>query len=155
MSTPNTKLQINWLYISIVVVISSAALGFIAWGITTQLYREWSQGLPISGGWNWPLVIAVDSVCATALCALFWKIYCDANTEIGIDTLSQPSIFGRRIINWSEVTDIQVFNGVGYHILAHSKKIVVAPYAYMNPDTVITMLHDRVEDARSKASYAD
>ena len=147
MNSATTKLPLNWTYIIFVILVAIAGVGFIAYAITMQTYLQWAQGLPISGGWTWPRVFAADLFCLLMLWALIWKIYCDANTEIGSEQLSQPSVFSRRTIRWNEVTGVKVFGAVGYHILSGRKKIVVTSYAYSNPIAVISMLHARVQTA--------
>jgi hypothetical protein len=60
--------------------------------------------------------------------ALYRKIYCDACTIFGAQGLSQPALLGgTRTIAWADVTKIKVFGGVGFHIFAGSRRIVVAP----------------------------
>ena len=149
MSTSSKQFSINWTYIIFVAAIAAAGLGFIAFAITSQVYREWSRGLPISGGFNWSIVIVVDLVCFVTFLALLWKIYRDTNTDISDDDLAQPSLLGLRTIRWSEVTDVKVFGGIGYHVFAGRKKIVVTPYAYSGPKKVIATLFARIEGAKS------
>ena len=136
--------RVNWPYIVFVALIGTSALFFIAWAITSQVYGEWSQGLSISGGWNWPTVIAIDFACALMVVALYWKVYFDTKTTIDDKGIYQPSLFGIRTISWPDVTNVEVFGGVGYHIYAGKKKIVVTPYAYKDPEGVIETLRVNV-----------
>ena len=81
--------------------------------------------------------------------ALYRKIYCDAHTRISPDELSQPAYFGGiRSIDWRDVTKVEVFGGVGYHVFAGKLKIVVTPYAYKRPTDVIELLRVNIERAR-------
>jgi hypothetical protein len=153
MGKPGKRLQINWPYVATVALIGSTSMGFIAWGVTAQAYRAWARGLPIGGGWNWPLVIVLDVGCLFVLLALFWKIYCDANVEIGEVELSRPSIFGTRRIPWSEIVQV-VQVGFGYHIHAENKKIVLSPYAYRHPDSVMSILRARIPGDKGNAGAA-
>jgi hypothetical protein len=144
--------RINWPYIAFVALVGTSGLLFIAWAITSQVYREWSLGLPISGGWNWPIVIALDFVCILLVGALYWKIYFDAKTTIDGNGIYQPSLFGACSITWSEVTNVEVFGGVGYHVYAGKRKIVITPYAYKNPNEVIQSLRVNVLAAKRDAT---
>lgn len=135
------RLRVNIPYIFFCASVGTAALVFIGWAITSQVYKQWSQGLPITGGWSWPIVIGVDLMCCLGGLALYWKIYADANTTVDSSGVSRPSLRGPRYIAWSEVTALKVFNGVGYHVHAGTRKIVVTPYAYREPERVIEALH--------------
>jgi hypothetical protein len=139
--------RLNWLYITFVALVGTGALVFIGWAITSQVYRQWSHGLPISGGWSWPMVFMVDFVCLLLIGALYWKIFYDAKTVIDGNGIYQPGLFGLRNIYWSEVTNVEVFGGVGYHIYAGKRKIVVTPYAYKNPESVIETLRVHILEA--------
>lgn len=122
--------SINWLYVGFIAVAGTAALLLIGGILTWQVFGQWSQGLPITGGWNWPLVIFIDLACAAGIAALYRNIYCNAHTIMNRNGLTQPTQFGRvRTILWSEVTKVEVFGGVGYHVFARKQKIVITPYA--------------------------
>ena len=129
-------LQLNKLYVAFVAVVVTTGLAFIAWSITAQVYGEWSRGLPISGGWTWPFVAGVDLTCLACVGALYWKIYADSQTVIDSAGVSRPGIWGLSRIEWREVTDLKVFSGVGLHIYAGGRKVVISPYAYSEPEKV-------------------
>jgi hypothetical protein len=150
MTSQEIRFEINWVYILPSVVIAAAGLGFIGWIVTAQVLRETMQGLPISGGWSWPLVIGLDLICLGAFLALIWSIHCDSRTQFLDSQLTQPGLFGLRVIRWSEVTGVKVFGGVGYHIHAPGKKIVIAPYAYAKPEAVIAELNRRISLAQKQ-----
>lgn len=140
--------RINRTYIAFVALVGTGALVFISWAVTSQVYREWSRDLPISGGWNWPIVLMLDVVCALLVGALYWKIYCDAKTTIDRNGIFQPSLFGIHTISWPEVTNLEVFGGFGYHVYAGKRKIVITPYAYKNPEDVIESLRVNILEAK-------
>jgi hypothetical protein len=147
----------NWPYVAAVLLISMTAIGFIVWQITAQVYRPWAYGVRVCCGWTSPLVIMWDAVCLLSLLALFWKIYSDAATELGEVDLCRPSIFGIRRIRWSEIVRVERV-GFGYHISSKDKKIVVSPYVYRDPDSVMSILRTRiagnkVDVIRSSAPY--
>jgi hypothetical protein len=139
------KITLNWPYISFVILAALSGLGFIAWGLTDQVYQQWSRGLPITGGWSWEIVILVDIGCLLMFMALCWKVYCDSRLEITDEYISRPSIFGKNVIKWAEVTKFTLFNGVGYHIFEGKKKIVVSPHGYKNSSQLIQLLHSSLE----------
>lgn len=130
-------LRLSKPYIAFVALVGTATLGFIGWAITAQVYGQWSRGLPISDGWNWPIVLGIDFSCLMFALVLYWKIYADAKTVIDATGVSRPSPSGVRHIAWQDVTGIKVFGGVGFHIYAGNRKIVVSPYAYEDPASVI------------------
>jgi hypothetical protein len=148
-----TKLPVNWPYVTVVAAIGSAAVGFLVWALTSQVYRGYATGAPMSGGWSWPVLIVFDAGCVVALAALFWKIYCDAKTEIGEEELSRPGIFGHRRIRWSEVSRVNRV-GFGYHIYSGKKKIVLTPSAYMHPGSVVDLLRSRLESGKRDVTPA-
>lgn len=135
----------NWPYVVAVVLVSTTAIGFMVWQITAQVYRPWAHGMPIGRGWNWPIVIMWDAVLFFLQSVLLWKIYCDAHTELGKAELCRPSILGVRRILWSEIVRVDRV-GFGYHVRSKDKKIVLYPYAYRDPDSVITILRTRIEN---------
>lgn len=130
-------LRINKPYIATVLLIGSAAMLFIGYLITSQFYQQWAYGLPVTGGWSWSAVLAVDGFCLLCLCVLYWKIYADANTFIDASGVTRPSLRGRLTLTWAEVTDIKLVNGAGIHLYGAHCKIVISPYAYHHPHTVI------------------
>lgn len=140
---------INWPYVGFVAVVGTAVLLFIGGAITWQVYRQWSNGLPLTEGWNWPLVAGVNLGCIAGIAALYRKIYCDFHTNISPDGLAQPAQFGgTRFIAWKDVTKVEVFGGAGYHIFAGKRRIAVTPYAYTRPTDVIELLRVNIERAR-------
>jgi hypothetical protein len=143
MKNPGNRLPMNWPYVVTAAVIAAAAIGFIIWETTAPVYRASVHGLPTRGGWNWPLVIACDAGCLFVLLALYWKIYCDAKTELGEAELSRPSVFGLRRIRWSEVVRVKIV-GSGCHVFSKNTKIVLSPYAYRDPDSVLATLSARI-----------
>jgi hypothetical protein len=64
---------------------------------------------------------------------------------VGEETLTQPGILGARVIRWKDVTEVRQ---VGYycHVVSGKKKIVLSPYAYRNPESIVTMVLSRVAD---------
>lgn len=146
------RLQVNWVYLSTVALTGSMTIGFLAWALTSHVYGMWARGKPIGGGWSWPLVITCDLGFLGLLVALFWKIYCDVGTEIGEKELSQPGIFGRRGIRWSEVTRVDKV-GFGYHVVSQNKTIVLTPQAYVDPDSVITLVQTRLQEHKRGRNF--
>jgi hypothetical protein len=153
MKTSSGRLQMNWPYIGTAELIATAAIGFIVWEITAPVYRASAQGMPIRGGWNWPIVILWDAGLLFFLLAFFWKIYCDANTEIGELELSRPGIFGPPRIRWSEVVRVETF-GFSCHVFSKDKKIVLPPYAYRYPESMLSALAARIAAENASAPVA-
>lgn len=135
-------LRLNKLYIAFVAIAGTMALVGIGSAITAQVYGQWSRGLPITGGFSWPMVITIDALCFLAASALYWKIYADAKTTMDGNGVSRPSLCGRKWIAWSEVTDIKIFGGTGFHIYAGRRKIVISLYAYQQPKAVLEVLRN-------------
>lgn len=134
------RLRLNIPYILFCGAAVTIVLAFIGYTMTSQIYAQWSQGLPITGGLSWPIVIGVDLICCSGILAVYWKIYADANTAISSSGINRPSLLGPKYIAWSDVTEIQVVNGFGFHVLAGTRKIIITPYAYHEPEQVIEML---------------
>ena len=147
MNNENAGFSLNWFYVGFVVLVSMLGLGFMAWDVTDQFYEDWSAGVLIRGGWGWLSIIFLNLFCIVLFTALIRKIYRDFNTIIGKELVSQPSIFGLKEIAWADVTDLKIFNGFGYHIIASHTKIVVTPYIYKNPDAVINTILTRINEA--------
>jgi len=138
------SLQLNKPYLVFVAVAGTTGLVFIGWAITASAFAAWSRGVPLNGGWNWPLVLAVDLACLACCAALYWKIYCDAQTVIDAVGVRRPGLLGRHQIEWREVTDVRVFAGVGLHIYAAQRKLVVSPYVYREPAQIFEIVRDHV-----------
>lgn len=137
------RFRINWPYVAPVALLCTAAIAFIVWQTTAQVYRPWAHDMRIGRGWNWPIVIVWDAISILSLLALFWKIYCDAHTELGEVELCRPSLLGIRRIRWSEIVQVKTV-GFGFHLSSKDKKIVVSPYAYRDPASVIAILRTRI-----------
>lgn len=133
-------LILNKTYVAAVVLVCMTALAFVAWAITAPVYREWSSGVPISGGWNWPVVIALDGLCLLGAAAVAWKLHADARTTVDDAGISRPSLLGATHIAWTGVTAIKTFGGQGIHIHAGKTRIVITPYAYRNPAAVVALI---------------
>ena len=130
--------ELNWLYIAFVIVGVAAGLGFVSWAITEQAFGKRMEGIAAAGGFDWLVVISVYLFCAGCFIALLWKIYCDYKTEFTEEAVIRPALFRVRVIRWADVIDLKVFNEVGYHIHSYDERIVVSPYAYKNPNLVIS-----------------
>jgi hypothetical protein len=135
------SLALNWPYVALVAVLGTSTMLFISGAVTWQVYREWSNGIPITGGFSWPIVTALNFACLMGIVALYRKIYCDARTLISEQGLTQPALFGgTRAIAWADVTKVEIFGGVGIHVFAGKQRIVVTPYAYSRPNDLVELL---------------
>ncbi len=136
--------RLNWPYVIACVVICGSSLAFMGYVVTSQTYRDWTQGYTRAHGFTWPGVAALDLAFILTFVALVWHVYCIARTRFGPEHLSQPGLFGVRIIAWSDVRRVTVFNGVGYHVHAGRRRIILTPFAYAQPGAVVTLLADEV-----------
>jgi membrane protein implicated in regulation of membrane protease activity len=136
--------ELNRRYIAFILAVASLGLGFIAWSITSPALAAASRGEPLPGGWSWPTVMFVDALVVLVFAWLLWRIYKDARTHLGALGISQPSLRGRRHIAWADVKRVEVFRGVGYHVYGPRFRIVVAAYAYRDPQSVIATIHDHL-----------
>jgi Mn2+/Fe2+ NRAMP family transporter len=117
------RFELNWPYIAFAIITSAAVLSFIGWMVTAQV-----------------LMIAIDLASVMCFFALLWNIYCDYKTEFTEDAITRPSLLRLRGIKWSDITEVKVFNGVGYHIHSQDERIIVSPYVYKRPDLVVAEL---------------
>jgi len=62
-------------------------------------------------------------------------VYRASGLRLNDDGLSS----GATAFQWREVTEVKKV-GFGLHVLAGDRKIVIAPYAYRNPDQVVTFV---------------
>lgn len=148
-ANPRERLPMNWPYVSTVALIVTIAMGFIGWSITAPVYRTWTRSLTITGWRGWPQAIIWDLGILCVLGAFFWKLYCDANTELGEKELRRPGIFALRRIRWAEIVTVKQV-GFGYHVISKDNEIVLSSYAYKSPESVISMLKSRIQDGQSK-----
>jgi hypothetical protein len=146
---PSERPPMNWLYVGTAAMVVTIAIAFIGWSITAPAYSAWTKSLPVACWWSWPTAILWDVGILCVLFAFFWKLYCDANTEIGETELRRPTIFGLRRIRWTEITRIKQV-GFGYHVISKDKKIILSPYAYKSPESVIAMLESRIQSGQNK-----
>jgi len=142
---------LNWAYLITVAIVVSSALGFISFALTMQVFHEWLHRKAISGVWTWSSVVLMDIVLLGMLIGLFWKMYCDGKTQFGQEELSCPNVTGWKRIRWSDVTRIDRV-GFGYHIYSQNQKIVVTPYAYKQPESVLRLIRTRLAKAKGYAS---
>src|ERR1039457_666989 len=98
------RLEINWFYMIALLVIVIGFLGVIGWIPTAQVLKETLKGLPISGGFSWPIVIGLDLICILCILSFIWKVYCTVQTKFDNEGISCPGLFGQRVIRWAEVS---------------------------------------------------
>jgi hypothetical protein len=116
-----------------------------------QVFHEWIHHGAISGGWTWSSVVLMDIALLGMLIGLFWKMYRDGKTQFGQEELSCPNIIGGKKIRWSDVTRIERV-GFGYHIYSQNQKIVVTPYAYKQPESILRLIQTRLAAAKGYSS---
>ena len=145
MQDRNSLMRMNWPYVLFVVAVATAGLGFIAWSVTAQAVTAWSAGEPVRGGLSWTTVCITDGLAVATLAGLLWKVYRDAHTQIGAHGISQPSLRGKRDLAWTDVRRLEIFQGVGWHVYGPAFRIVVSPYAYRGPRSVIAALHQNID----------
>jgi hypothetical protein len=63
--------------------------------------------------------------------------------------LRRRSIFALRRIRWEEIVTVKQV-GFGYQVISKDNKIVLSPYAYKHPGSVISMLKSLIQDGQSK-----
>jgi hypothetical protein len=148
-ANPRDRIRMNWPYVGTVTLIIIIVATFIGRLITAPVYRAWTKSLPVTGWWSWPHAIIWDAVILCVLCAFFWKIYCDANTEMGEMELRRPNIFGLSRIRWTEVIRVKQV-GFGYRVFSKDNKIILSPYVYRSPELVIAMLESRIQSGQAK-----
>ncbi len=147
MKSSNIKLEINWLYVSFIIIIAFISLGFIAWIITNQNLENINSGNQLSYGWNKYLIILVYLFCILGLCSVFWLVYKNYKTIINSEFISIPTLFGVRKIYWREVQQINIFAGAGVHISNLNYKIVLTPYAFKNSSELIEYVFKKCQEA--------
>jgi hypothetical protein len=134
---------VNWLYVGFVVAAATIALGFIAWSVTSPVVQAAAANEPLPGGWSWVSVLVLDGCAMALLGGLLWRVYKDAHTEIDTMGVSQPSLHGRRSLSWQDVRRVSRYAGVGWHLHGDRFRIIVAPYAYRDPQSVIAEIEAR------------
>jgi len=111
-------------------------LGFIATMPTLQVYRQWSAGQQITGGWSWPGVVLLVALCVVTFIALLLKIRADTTVELGDTELVRRGPFGVRRLRWSEVRRIVPIQ-YGLHVEGENVTIPLAPRAFRDPEAFV------------------
>jgi hypothetical protein len=120
----------NWPYVSAVLAAATVALGFVAWSVSTRGFAD------LQSATNTIAVVVVDSLCGAALAALSWRAYADAKTKISDRGITRPALRGPNELLWSEVREVKRF-GYGIHLYAHDRRVVIAPFAYRDPEAIV------------------
>lgn len=110
----------------------------MGWILTYQSLQRGGRDLALG------TVVLLDFGLLAVLVAFYWKIYRDANTRVGEEGLSQPSLHGLKEIRWSEVRQIRQV-GFGLHVSSERTRIVLTPFAYKEPERFARLVLGQLE----------
>lgn len=142
------KLQRMWWYIGFIILVPGLGLGWIGWSITMQVYDEWSRGVPISGGWNWPGVIALNMFFAWAYGALLWSLYCNCNVRISEDAVTKPALFGAKHFLWKEIDDVEYKPGLALIFMSGKRRFQLSLAIFTNQQGIAQASHEFFQRSR-------
>lgn len=112
-------------------------LGISTGGLFLYFAAQESTDTPTS-----MLIVAFASL---TIAGSMYSVYSAARirmTRCGINS-------GKKQIQWNSVTQIETI-GYGIHIYAAGKKIVIAPWAYQDPETLISFIQVQLQEQSNK-----
>lgn len=145
----------NWAYVGLVALIVTIVFPIMMWSLTSQFLADLAQGIEPRGGWSWLSISIFNVFLLGIIAALYWKIYCDANTTIDKTGVSRPTLLGRCDLSWHEITDLRIFRGVGLHLyVGRKRRLVISPYAYKDPERVALVIYECIKQSREQVNDA-
>lgn len=130
--TTNNYPSLNNIYTTFIML-----LGISTGGLFLYFAAQESTDTPTS-----MLIVAFASL---TIAGSMYSVYSAARirmTRCGINS-------GKKQIQWNSVTQIETI-GYGIHIYAAGKKIVIAPWAYQDPETLISFIQVQLQEQSNK-----
>jgi hypothetical protein len=130
--TINNYPSINDIYATFIIL-----LGISTGGLFLYFAAQESTDTPTS-----MLIVAFAIL---AIWGSIYSVYSAARIRVTRCGISS----GKKQIKWATVTQIETI-GYGIHIYAADKKIVIAPWAYRDPDALISFIHTQYLEQSKK-----
>lgn len=125
----------NWLRIYMDFALTAIFFSFMGVLITWSAIQETRQGLPLSGGWSWPIVIGLDVFSLIIVLWFAWFYYSATTLTVTDDYISCRSLLGTKAIRWTKVTGYTT--GINITINSNQGKIIVAYRVFAEPDEMM------------------
>jgi len=92
-----------------------------------------------------PTSILLLAFAILAIAGSMYSVYSAARIRVTTRGISS----GKKQIQWQSVTQIETI-GYGIHIYAAGKKIVIAPWAYQDPEALIAFIRVQFQEQSNK-----
>jgi hypothetical protein len=118
--------ELNWPYAIFVGLMFFLMFGFIAYQATFA---------PFAGGSPAAILLTRIGMVAFSLFAMLFllnQLRNDSQLEIDDDGISKPTLFGMRVLRWTEIREVR-FGGYEVRLLSADTRIVIHPYVYADP----------------------
>ena len=130
--------QLNWPYAIIVIAIAFLGLGFI---VVMGWLRPFGDLSPTQNVWA---QLFVDALCLWAFLGLLNQTRTNLSLVLDDDQVSQATLFGAKTLRWIEVREIRTV-AYGIHLHGDHTRIVLAPYAYADPQAFVAEIARHVK----------
>ena len=130
--TTNNYPSLNHIYAAFIILI-----GISTGGLFLYFAAQESTDTPTS--------ILLLAFTILAIAGSIYSVYSAARIRVTRCGISS----GKKQIKWDSVTQIETI-GYGIHIYAADKKIVIAPWAYKDPETLISFIRVQFQEQANK-----
>ena len=130
--TTNNYPSLNHIYATFIILV-----GISTGGLFLYFAAQESTDAPTS------MVILAFAILAIA--GSIYSVYSAARIRVTRCGISS----GKKQIKWASVTQIETI-GYGIHIYATDKKIVIAPWAYKDPEALIAFIRVQFQEQANK-----
>lgn len=120
---PDNYPSLNYIYATFIILV-----GISTGGLFLYFAVQESTDTPTSA------ILLAFAILAIA--GSMYSVYSTARIRVTRCGISS----GKKQIKWASVTQIETI-GYGIHIYATGKKIVIAPWAYQDPEALIAFIH--------------
>jgi hypothetical protein len=92
-----------------------------------------------------PTAMVIVAFAVLVIAGSLYSVYSAARIRVTSCGISS----GRKQIKWASITQIETI-GYGIHIYAADTKIVIAPWAYQDPDALISFIRIQYQEQANK-----
>lgn len=123
----------------------SLGILYAVWAISWPAIEATGTERPLPADWTWLQIVIMDILAVLIVCYFYWAILGDLLVRFTEESVSKPSIIGRRTIRWVDVRRIEIQPPLGrIRIVGPDRAISINPYMFRDPSELHRVIRSRV-----------